>query len=426
LNSDKQGRFFTEGTFNSIIGLIDIYIRYNPMSKINTIFLLLTSLLCSCRDEAESTTVESAPKKYFISASLTNEIPLEMLKAFTMGVGQNEIAAKLKYAVKSYKLVYATTYNGKPIQASGLIMVPANLTDKAPLISLQHGTTFEKSGAPSVTGQYSGMELFASAGYIALLPDYIGYGSSKEIFHPYYDKSHSAFAVIDMIKSAKEFLLKEKVPFNEKLYLAGYSEGGYVTLAAAEEIETNAAHGLTLSAVAAGAGGYDLLEMLKNITTDTHYAYPSYLAFVLMSYNNTYQWNKPLTYFFKSVYANSLSQHMHKNYGGSYINAKLTTNLSLLFDPSFYARLKQPQEEGELKQALKNNTINGWKTKTPIRLYHGTKDEIIPYANSETTLQNFKKAGGENVTLTRIPGGTHGSSFMPMLENFVPWFLSLK
>ncbi len=396
------------------------------MTKLTSILILISGLIFSCQDDAESTsTVDPVEKTHFISATEIADISLQTLQAFTAGFGQADLASLLKYGVKSYNLVYETTYKGKPIEASGILLIPTGIIEDAPIVSVQHGTTFVKDEAPS-TGSYTGMELFASAGYIALVPDFIGYGKSADVFHPYYDKEHSALAVIDMIKSAKEFLTKEKIGFNEKLFLAGYSEGGYVTMAAAEEIETDASHNMKLTAVAAGAGGYDLVEMLRGVTTNNYYAYPSYLAFVIMSYNNTYDWNKPLNYFFNTQYADALNQYMNGEYGGSFINQKLTTDVTSLFNTDFYARLKQPEAETELKQAIENNSIIGWKTTTPIRLYHGTKDEIIPYQNSEVTLENLKQAGSSDVTLTLIQNGTHGSSFRPMMESFIPWFLSLQ
>jgi alpha-beta hydrolase superfamily lysophospholipase len=293
------------------------------------------------------------------------------------------------------------------------------------MISLQHGTTFVKQDAPSTSKSFSGMEYFAAAGYITIMPDYFGYGESSSLFHPYYDRKHSALAVIDMIKATKEFLAKEKIPFNDQLFLAGYSEGGYVTLATAKELEINPIQGIKITAVAAGAGGYDLEEMLRSITTNTYYAYPGYLAFVLMSYNNTYDWDKPLTYFFQRQYASALEKYMNGKNDGWYLNSKLTTTVPSLLDQDFYAGIRSGRET-ELTEALKANSVGGWRTAIPIRLYHGTNDEIIPYENSEITLQKFKDAGSKDVNLTLIPQGSHGSSFVPMLEYFVPWFETFR
>lgn len=391
------------------------------------LLLLLSGLLLNCQEPVDSTVPVSGPpaKTYFLSASAPEETSRMMLQLLAAGAGQAQIAGLLKYDVETYTLTYTTTYRGKAIEASGLVMVPKNLQGKAPLISLQHGTTFLKSEAPSVRGGFQGMEFFASAGYVTLMPDFIGYGKSSSVFHPYYDRQYAASAVIDLIKASKEFLDSKRISHSEKLFLAGYSEGGYVTLAAAKEIEENSAHNLSLTAVAAGAGGYDLPDMLKGITSANHYAYPSYLAFVLMAYNYTYDWNKPLSYFFRQKYAEALSKYMDGNYSGGYINSKLTTDIPTLFDPGFYERLQREEGERELKKALAENSVAGWKTEVPIRLFHGTKDEIIPWQNSERTLDQFKAAGSQQVTLTLIPEGRHGNSFEKMLREFIPWFLTL-
>jgi alpha-beta hydrolase superfamily lysophospholipase len=117
---------------------------------------------------------------------------------------------------------------------------------------------------------------------------------------------------------------------------------------------------------------------------------------------------------------------MTGQYDGGFINNKLTREVNKLFEPDFYEKLKTGNADEQLKEALNKNSVSGWKTAIPMKLYHGTKDEIIPYSNSETTLQNFKSAGSTNISLTPIEGGGHGSSFVPMLKSFVPWFNSLK
>jgi pimeloyl-ACP methyl ester carboxylesterase len=393
----------------------------------NLILLLLSGLALKCQEPVETKAPDEsihAGKKYFVSASPGDGTSRTTLQLLAAGLGQSELAQLLQYDVETYTIVYNTVYKGEPVEASGLIMVPKEMVEAAPLVSLQHGTIFRKDEAPSVRGGFQGVEFFASAGYVTLMPDYLGYGSSSHIFHPYYDSEHSAATVIDLIKAAKEFLAKEEVAFNEELFLAGYSEGGYVTLAAAKEIETDPIHGLSVTAIAAGAGGYDLTEMLTSITSSDYYAYPGYLAFVLKSYHHTYGWKMPLSHFFREKYADAILKFVDGEHGGGYINSQLTTHVPSLFNPSFLENLAKTDGETELKNALILNSTAGWKTDTPVRLYHGTRDEIIPFQNSEKTLANFKAAGSDGVTLTAIPNGTHGSSFEPMLRDFIPWFLS--
>lgn len=362
---------------------------------------------------------------HLISVEQTGTISLPLLQSFAQIAGEEEFSKLIKYPVVSYTVTYQTTFKDEPIKASGVLFIPQGLKDPAPLISLQHGTEFVKSEAPSVTNTPTGMELFAAAGYVAFMPDFIGYGESQQVFHPYYDEASSAVCVIDLIKAVREYLSEHEILFNDQLFLAGYSEGGYVTLAAAKEIDVNAVHGLKVTAVAAGAGGYDLSAMLQTITQATQYSYPSYLAFILKAYNKTYDWNKSSMYFFNEPYATAVDTYLNGQYSGSFINNKLTTDVQSLLNQEFLERLKQTEGETILKNALADNSIAGWKTDIPILLYHGTNDEIIPFSNSEITLENFKSAGATSVSLIPITG-THGSSFSPMLRDFVTWFETFR
>ena len=48
------------------------------------------------------------------------------------------------------------------------------------------------------------------------------------------------YTVIDMLRAVKHFCNQNNfIQFNEQLFLEGYSEGGYVTMAAVKEIEEN-------------------------------------------------------------------------------------------------------------------------------------------------------------------------------------------
>ena len=82
--------------------------------------------------------------------------------------------------------------------------------------------------------------------------------------------------------------------------------------------------------------------------------------------------------------------------------------------------------EKALKQALAENSFLDWVQQSPTRFYHGTADEIVPYANSEQVYKRMKAAGAPNLTLVAIKGGTHGNSFIPMLADLVPWLQSFE
>ncbi len=387
-------------------------------------YSILFVLLLGCSDDGSDPIKPS--DEYLVSATLQREYSVQTFQFLASLLGVSEVTGYIKHDIQVYKIVYHTTYKGEKIEASGVVYLPENLTAPAPLLSLHHGTTMNKEGAPSVAQGISGLEFFGSAGYITIVPDFIGYGESESIFHPFYDKEHSANAVVDMIKATKEFLEEENILSNEKLFLAGYSEGGYVTLAAAKSIEENPIEDLDVVAVAAGAGGYDLENLLDEIMAPEEYVYPSYFAFLVMAYNETNDWGQPLTDFFNEPYATNLATYLNGEYSGEFINGKLTNDLSELLTEDFYEELKDTESENTFVEALRKNSVNGWDTDLPIRLYHGLQDEIIPYENSVTTLQNFEDAGSNNVALIIFPVGNHVQSLIPTLVHVILWFDELK
>ncbi|MEJ7681071.1 MAG: lipase family protein [Segetibacter sp.] len=285
---------------------------------------------------------------------------------------------------------------------------------------------FNQSDAPSnFPKTFSGFEIGAAAGFVTLIPDFIGYGVSQNIPHPYYIENYSAQAVVDMIKAAKQFLTNQKIPISNRTFLLGYSEGGYVTMAAQKEIETNKQNKLSLTAVGAGAGGYDISGMLKGIASSTTYAAPSFLALFVKGYNSTYSWNRPYSDFFQEPYASRIPSLLDGTKSRSQIDSALTTSTAALFNPVFRANLSNPKEEIILKHAIASNSLLNWAPKTPTRLFYGTSDEAVFYETSVTTYNNLKAAGSTNLELISIPGGTHQTSLKPMILNVLPWFKSL-
>ncbi|MFD3001131.1 alpha/beta fold hydrolase [Pontibacter toksunensis] len=399
------------------------------IKKILTYTILLSSLLShtGCDKEALASpegAVAEPDKEYYLSSELLTSVPKSMLQSVASSQGYATYSTHIKYGVSVYKVIYSTSYQGQDIKASGLICIPQGITTPAPILSAQHGTIFTDSEAPTHFTGLSGFELFAAAGYVTLIPDYIGFGESKDVFHPYYDQKHSALAVVDMIKAAKAFAEEQDIQVNDKLFLAGYSEGGYVTLAAQKEIETNPAHGLKVTASAAGAGGYDLTAMLANVMSGQPYTYPSYLAYVLQSYIYTNNWNRPLTEFFQEPYASKMPLLFNGQNSGGAINRGLTTEPKKLFAPAFFEGLKDVGKERALKQALQANSFLDWVPQSPTRLYHGTADNIVPFENSKITYDRFKAGGATKTELIPIKDGTHGSAFVPMLQDMVPWIQS--
>ncbi|RZL06788.1 MAG: hypothetical protein EOO62_18210 [Hymenobacter sp.] len=388
---------------------------------------LVVSSLSSCRRTSEDPQpAQPSGQDLFVSAQSIGTISKVQLQGLATLVGFGAFVPQLKYDATYYKFLYKTTYKGQLIQVSGLLGVPLNTPSPPALLSAQHGTMFRQADAPSnFPNAFTGFELFASAGFVTVIPDFIGLGASSSVVQPYYDKATSAGTVVDMLKAAQYFLQQQSIATNKNLFLIGYSEGGYVTMAAQQEIETNPAHQLTLTAAAEGAGGYDLPGMLSGIATVPSYATPSFLALLLNGYNTTYGWNRPLTDFFQAPYAARIPALLDGTKDRLAIESQLTTSIASLFTPTFYTALGSASGELVLKQQLADNSFGGWVPRSPTRLYHGTADESVFYQTSATTFARFQAAGATNVAFIPIPGGMHQTSILPMMADALPWLQSL-
>ena len=403
------------------------------IQKITLLFLLaITTFSCKKKDKSEIG-VDPVVETHFVSANLAVSVTKEQmqLQARAMGFG-TQLNPLINYNTDFFKIVYKTTFQGKTIEASGLIGLPKNGPANPSMISGQHETRFLHSTAPSllsisangVSSSATGYEVLASMGYVVVIPDYIGFGSSENIPHPYYIREATAAAVVDMIKAAKEYLKSKQFATSNRLFLIGYSEGGYATLAAQREIENNPSNGLTVTGTAAGAGAFDLTTMLTEVSkSDLSYA-TSYITYLMESYNTYYNWKRPLSNVYNEPYATNIPGLFNGDMDVPAIASKLTFNLKDLLQPTFRTNLTITGQETVLKTALRNNSFFDWYPKGQTRLYHGTEDEIVSYKSSQTAFDAFKSAGATNVSLKSV-SGTHTTGYLSMMADVLPWLISI-
>ncbi|MDQ7816276.1 MAG: lipase family protein [Melioribacteraceae bacterium] len=393
--------------------------------KLKIIIILVPILVISnsCRDNSPvEPDIES--RGYVISASSIGTYSTAFLQVFINSLaGSLQSNANLRYDIEVYKVVYKTNDpKGNLVTASGALFVPKG-KDNLSLLSLQHGTQTRRSNVASVNPLNAPDGLIAaSLGYFALVPDYLGLGESN-ILHPYHHQKSSAESVIDFIRAGRSFARTKNIKLNGQVFLAGYSEGGYVTLAAHKEIEQNYQGEIAVVASAPMAGAFDLILTARTIIQKQTYNQPSFLAFFFVAYNNIYGWNN-LDQIFNSPYAARIPLLFDGTKSTTEISAQLTPTLNQLFKQSFINGFLNGTESVVIS-AFESNSLLNWAPKAPIRFYHGDADEYVPYENS-VTAKNFFRSLGANVELITIDGGTHASSVLPSIMGAVEWFESIR
>lgn len=354
-------------------------------------------------------------------ASILFETPTSDLQAL---IEQYPVAQPflpfIKYDVRAHRITYTTTYRGEPATASGVILIPQGRSEPAPLLIWNHGTTFNKLDVASEWTNGEHIELVpATAGFITFLPDYVGYGASKHLLHPYMIQEPLVVSIIDMIGAGKEYLRAQNVAFDDRLYLWGFSEGGYATLAVQKEIESNPAHGLAITASYPVAGPYDLKETLDIIFSKDRYVGAGYLAYVFAAYNDTF-WMRPYTDFFQEPIATKVEQLAAGQFPLHEIGDVLTASLAGFMNPTFLEHYRSGGEE-QVQAAFSANSDFDWTPQSPTYLYHGTADADVPFEIGQAIYESFIARGADPETVHFIPveGMDHNASGVAALLAFL-------
>jgi hypothetical protein len=159
---------------------------------------------------------------------------------------------------------------GEATDASGALMVPtgsnAKCTGSRPIVVYSHGTNITKSynlanfaddTNPAFSEAVLLAALYAAQGYIVVAPNYAGYDSSSLSYHPYLNADQQSKEMIDILAAAKKALptLISPTTASAKLFITGYSQGGFVAMAAHRAMQ---AAGIPVTASAPMSGPYAL------------------------------------------------------------------------------------------------------------------------------------------------------------------------
>ena len=368
---------------------------------------LLTASACksTTAEPATATEAEGGSATVLTGSTLIGEYSAATLAGRVQGV---PLAGSLvRYPIKVYRLTYRTrTPEGTETTASGAVLVPV-ATGPLPVLSYQHGTIAPSSETQAPSYYASGSDVWsvvsvvASTGFVVSAPDYIGYGASKALPHPYEHAASLASASADMLRATREFCQQKKVEVNQKNYLLGYSEGGYATLALHKLLEEKYATTLPVAASAPGAGAYHKSAFARYILGSTQpLSFLSSYVWVLRTYDRLYSLSRPFSFYYQEPYATRLQADPF---------ASVPSQQSQFFAPAFRQAVLN-NTDAPLAAALAANDIYDWKPRAPLALFHGTADDYVPFFNSQDAYDAMRRRGATQVELHPIPGGNHFTS----------------
>ena len=189
-----------------------------------------------------------------------------VLSATASGKGLLSLAGAPKCGVTFYYMEYNTVGGaGEATNATGGIMVPsgtdAACTGPRPVLLYSHGTAVEKNinmASPAYGEAGLVAAMYAAQGWIVVTSNYAGYDASRLPYHPYLNAEQQSSDMVDALRAARTAFPKVGAADSGKLFLSGYSQGGYVSMATHKAMQNNYASEFKVTASGNMSGPYSL------------------------------------------------------------------------------------------------------------------------------------------------------------------------
>ena len=329
-------------------------------------------------------------------------------------------------AVKLYRLTYASVIperGNQPTVASGLLAIPDIAGASFPMVSYQHGTVYGKQQVPSFPDQSAETQLmlaqFAGQGYIVIGADYFGMGLSKEPEGYMVTGSHQQ-ATFDMLMASRSVLSQMKLS-SPKLFLGGWSQGGFVTMAFLQKLESA---GVPVTAAATASAPVDVfvalsgfldfprkndadwvptLFILSTFSFENYYGIPGLAHSVL---NDAYYDVSRKAYEKQPFDISQIPTDLHKLVRAEY------------FDPQFFANSAYGRLVAEKAHAYR------WIIKSPVRNYYGETDEAISVGLGQLVMTYQHAIGSGNPEVEAVSTGktSHRGTYATAVPQWKVWF----
>lgn len=331
--------------------------------------------------------------------------------------------------VKLYRVTYPTLVPelGIATVASGLVAIPDNGMDSMPVVSYQHGTVMLKDACPSNPDSLLETRLmiaqFASRGYVVVAADFIGLGVSDQP-HADFVRLTTEQASIDMLNAADKVLKDQKIR-RGRLFLHGWSQGGWATMTSLRKLEEMNI-GVTAASTACAVADYFALmdRWINNPQPGDSPILPAIVSnclFVCERYNQ-------ISGLASSAIRPEFLQAAKDLYDWkmdfiTFLN-RTTTNVRDLLRPDFMATGNTGN--APFWQVLEQAQAYRWRCLTPLRMYYGETDAIIPVFFSTLPAEYQNQLGCNTMAISAGPIADHSAAYVYSLIHAKAWFDELQ
>jgi len=298
---------------------------------------------------------------------------------------------------------------------SGRVFMPRHPvgTDplEAPLVIYQHATETRRRSTPYYNaGDETMLGAIAAelCGFIVAMPDGDGMGADPSPrMHAYCHAETDAACVIDLIRAVHKEVNGQAIFDDEnyiwdgETYIIGYSEGGYISMAAVKELSTHRLDypDIELTGAACMSGPFDFDNSIRSLLIQgakTNYDRPYIPAYLVAAWQDLYpdeiSMRDALNPKLLATSDNAV-KWMKGELGGDKITALMQARLT--GDPKKEVPARAILNEAWVKANIDppgsrlnrlfaaNSLLGPWRPPCPVLLAHDPYDKTVPYSNTK-------------------------------------------
>ncbi len=328
--------------------------------------------------------------------------------------------------VKLYRMTYPSVIpeqHNRPTVATGLVAIPDNVLPGTPIVCYQHGTVFSKDEVPSNPEKSTETRLmvaqFAGHGYVVVAADYFGKGGSPE-GDSYLVKASTQQACVDMLFTAKALLAAMGMTPGP-LFLSGWSQGGWATLVLLQHLE---GLGAPVAATATASAPCDVYTTVSRwINNPQPIDTPWLTGVCALQLNAQERYLQPglVDVAIRPEYVQACRDLYANRIGWPDFSARVPKLVRDMLRPEFVAT--SAAGEGDYWQRLRAAQGYSWRSRTPLHVYWGAKDEVTP-PYIATLPEGFQRivAGAPTEAIPAGAEADHRGTFLFAVRHQKPWF----
>ena len=305
---------------------------------------------------------------------------------------------------------WSTDPQGDSLLVSGRVYLPKRRYLNGIMIGC-HYTITSDIEAPS--NMLSMESLFAMKGYAVIMPDYVGYGLSRDKLHPYLHWRSAAQTAVDLLNCMPQLLDYYGYSYPIDVAVAGYSQGGAVALGVTRMLEELDSIWIVRK-LYAGAGPYDPAGTYLYSMERNEIGIPAVIPMIVMGLGEAYDMGFELEYFFlEPLLSNYDDWILSKEYTVGEINSLMGSTIMTELMAEEALDMDSPQADMLYEMLLWNSNV-GYDLRSPAYFFHSLDDEVVPILNTINLQEQMPDECGKTYELDHY--GSHMEASVPFMQ----------